>query len=288
MKIALSTVACSDWTLERIVTLAEEAGYEGIDHRTFGHGSTGLVYDPCLVGPSKVRRLLGAHGLESSGLATSIRYDAPVFPPVLGRVITDFEASVKQTKAMVRVAASIECPNVRVYAFELPRGESRASGLRRIMQRLDMALATARHTGVRLVLENGGSFPLASDIAEIIARVNNPLLMAGYNPAVGFAAGEDVVEAVRTLGRSLAVVKLKDLRGTEIVPIGSGEVPLERMTTALVKSGFGGWAVVEWDRMWMQDAPDPSATLQGAAATAYRWVGAAQAAARSERTPAMA
>ena len=288
MKIALSTVACSDWTLERIVTFAEEAGYEGIDHRTFGHGSTGLVYDPCLVGPGKLRGLLGAHGLESSGLATSIRYDHPVFPPVLGRVLTDYEASVKQTKSMVRVAASIECPYVRVFAFELPNGERRAGGVRRIQERLEMALTTARHTGVKLVLENGGSFPLASDIAEIIERIDNPLLTAGYNPIAGLAFGEDPVEAVRTLGRSLSVVKLKDHRGGEPVAIGSGEVPLERMVGELIRGGFTGWGVVEWDRLWMKDAPDPTGTLQASAATAYRWVGAAQAAARSDRSPAMA
>ncbi|MEM1185881.1 MAG: TIM barrel protein [Planctomycetota bacterium] len=288
MKIALSTVACTDWTLERVVTFAEEAGYEGIDHRTFGHGSTGLVYDPCLVGPTKLRGLLSAHGLESSSLATSVRYDAPVFPPVLGRVVTDFEASVKTTKAMVRVAASIECPNVRVWGFELPKGERRASGLRRILQRLEMALTTARHTGVKLVLENGGSFPLASDLAEIIARVGNPLLQASYNPAVGHAAGEDVVEAVRSLSGSLALVKLKDLRGNEPVALGAGDVPLEPLVGELVRRGFGGWGVVEWDRLWMKGAPDPSSTLRASAATVYKWIGAAQATARAGRAAAMA
>lgn len=290
MKIALSTVACSDWTIERIVTFAEEAGYEGIDHRTFGHGSTGLVYDPCLVGPAKLRGLLGSRGLESSSLATSIRYDAPVFPPVLGRVITDFEASVKATKAMVRVAASIECPNVRVFLFELPKGESRASGLRRILQRLEMALTTARHTGVRLVLENGGSFPLAADLAEIIDRVNHPLLKASYNPAVARAFGEDPIDGVRTLGDMLALVKLKDLRGHEPAPIGSGELPLERLVGELIRRRFTGWGVVEWDRLWFRDPEraqaDPSSTLQGAAATIYKWIGAAQATARSDRTAA--
>ncbi|MEM7755677.1 MAG: TIM barrel protein [Planctomycetota bacterium] len=291
MKIALSTLACSDWTLEHIVTFAESAGYEGLDHRTFGHGSTGLVYDPCLVGPGKLRGLLGAHGLESSSLATSIRYDAPVFPPVLGRVISDYEASVKATKSMVRTAASIECPHVRVFAFELPKGESRSSGLRRIQQRLEMALTTARHTGVKLVLENGGSFPLASDLAEIITRINNPLLMACYNPVVGHAAGEDIVQAVRMLGRMLAIVKLKDLRGLEPVAIGDGDVPLEPMIGELVRRKFNGWGVVEWDRLWFKDSEkavsDPTAVLEASAATAYKWVGAAQATARGA-TPAMA
>jgi sugar phosphate isomerase/epimerase len=280
MRIALSTVACPQWSLEKIVAFADEAGYEGIEHRTFGHGSTGLVYDPCLVGPQKVRRLLGAHGLESASLATSIRYDDPVFPPVIGRVLTDFEASVKQTKSMVRVAASIECPNVRVFAFELPKGESRASGLRRIEERLRLALTTARHTGVRLVLENGGSFPLASDLAEIIDRIGNPLLRASYNPIAAIIAGEDPVEGVRTLGRSLAVVKLKDFKDTSPCPIGEGGASSEAMVRELIARGFDGWGVIEWDRMWLDDLADPEDALRNDAATAYRWIGAAQAARR--------
>ncbi len=282
MKIALSTVACTDWTLERIVAFAEEAGFEGLEHRTFGHGSTGLVYDPCLVGPQKVRRLTNAHGLENACLATSIRYDEPVFPPVLGRLLQDFERSVKQTKSMVRVAASIECGLVRVFGFELPKGERRASGLRRIRERLELALTTARHTGVKLVLENGGSFPRAEDLAEIIDAISNPLLVAGYNPLVAWASGEDPIAGVKTLANRLALVKLKDAKAGHPVAIGTGEVPLQPMVGELVRRGYRGWATVEFDRLWWPDAGQPEHAVTEGVASVYRWMGAAQG---QRRTP---
>ncbi|MEM0983404.1 MAG: TIM barrel protein [Planctomycetota bacterium] len=276
MKTAFSTVACPDWTLAEVADFAAETGFDGVELRTFGHNDTTMLCEPCLTGQKKVRDLFEDAGVEPAALATSIRYDAPVFPPIAGRIIGDFNKPVRETKNMVEVATSIEAPYVRVFAFELPKGESRKSGLRRIMERIDLALTTARHTGTRLLLENGGSFPLAEDLAEIIERANNPLIAAAYSPAVAYMAGEDPAQGVKLLGRSLASIKLRDRRDGTPVALGSGEIPNEAAVRAAAERGYDGWLTIEWDRIWMPMLESPREVLPKSLATLYAWTGREQ------------
>lgn len=272
MKPAFSTVACPDWTIDEVIPFASRAGYLGVEFRSFGPAASDLACEPFLTGHEKTRGLLAEHGVEAAAIATSIRYDQPVFPPVLGRVFGDFERPVRDTRAAVLEAGAIECPFVRVFAFELV-GESRKSGTRRIIQRLDLAARTARHTGVRLLLENGGSFPTAADVMNLIDRVGSPFIAAAYSPAVAAMAGEDPGEGVRLLGPVLGSVKLRDMAGGRPAPLGEGELGVESFVRSLADSGYAGWAVYEHDRLWWPDLPDPSDTLTDAARKLFRWSG---------------
>ena len=272
MHTAFSTIACPDWTLDRAVAFAAEAGFDGLELRTFGHHGSPLLCEPCLTGPTKIRDLFEDEGVRPAALATSIRYDAPVVPPILGRVFGDFEKPVRQTKQMVEVATSIEAPYVRVFPFELPEGESRRSGVRRIVERLTLAATTARHTGVRLLLENGGSFPLAEDLVELIDRVGGPLVAAAYCPAVAHAAGEDPVAGVRVLGSRLESVKLRDCDGPTPVPLGAGSIPNRPVVEELERLGYEGWCTIEWDRLWLPKLDPPEHVLERSLAAFYSWI----------------
>lgn len=271
MKTAISSIACPDRTLAEVVALARSLDINGVELRTFGDDSAHFAADPCLTSFPKVRRLFQEAGIEAACLATSVRFDAPISPPIIGRVIGDPNRSVRQVRRMIEVAAQIECPFVRVFAFELAGKESRRSGLRRIVERLTLAAACARNTGVRLVLENGGSFPTAEDLTEIISRVGSPLISAAYNPAVAQAVGEDPVKGVEALGSSLETVKLKDFEGTTAVPIGRGEMRCRETVEALTRAGFAGWVVLEWDRLWLRDLAPAEEVLPAMVDDLYRW-----------------
>ncbi|MEL6328671.1 MAG: sugar phosphate isomerase/epimerase family protein [Planctomycetota bacterium] len=271
MRIAFSTVACPEWTLDRAIEFAGEHGFDGLEMRTFGHASFEFVPEPSQTGSAKLRDLFEDAGVEPAVLATSIKYSDPVLPPVLGRVIGDFDRPVRETKHMVEVAARSECPFVRVFGFEFEPGEGRKSGLRRIGQRLELALKTARHTGVRLLLENGGSFNTSSDLLELIEMCESPLLAASYSPAAAMSAGEDPVEGLRRLGSRLEVVKLKDFDEGRPVPIGTGEIPNEEVVRELAARGYRGWCSIEWDRAWLPDLEDPTRVLPRSLDTVRGW-----------------
>jgi sugar phosphate isomerase/epimerase len=273
-KTAFSTVSCWDWTLDQVCRSAAEWGYDGIEMRTFGAGSTQFACDPALTSDEKVRRILGQNGIEPAVLASSVGFGEPIRPPVLGRVFRDTERSVREAKGVIELAARLECPLVRVFGFEYPRTEKRKSALRRITERLSLAADAARNTGVRIVVENGGSFNSAEDLNELVRGVNSNLVGAAYSVSVGAAADDDPAEAVTLLGDRLWVCKLRDRDDDHrLRPIGEGTVPCRTFVEALAKAEFSGWMVVEWDRAWVPGLAAAETVLPGTLERIYEWSG---------------
>lgn len=277
MKLAFSTVACPTWTLDRAIDLARRLGYVGVDLRSLGPADPTLACDPCHTDGAKIREWGEEAGVGIAGVSTSVRFDAPVWPPVIGRVCGDFDAPVRACRGMVGVARGVGADYVRVFGFELRPGEDRERGSRRVVERVSLAATTARHTGVRLAVEGGGSFATARRLIELVDRVSDPLVGVGYAIGPAAAAGDDPARAILELGDRLAFVKITDLRDGRPVPIGEGDLPIEETIAALARARFGGWVVVEWPRLWMPELADPEGVLARAAERLYAWSSSADA-----------
>lgn len=273
VKPAFSSVSCPEWPFERILAAAGEWGYERVELRTFGDGSRGFASEPALTGPDKIRLMVRESGIEIACAATGLRFDDPIRPPLLGLVIGDQERSVRQAKDTIDLASSIECPLVRVFAFEFG-SDSRAAATRRIASRLAMVLDHARNTGVRVVVENAGSFATATHLAALLDAVDHPLLGAAYSSAVAHAAGEDPAIGINVLGDRLWLARLRDLRKGRPCLIGDGDLPCRPFVEALAASGFSGPLLIDWDRAWIPGLEDPENILPAALARLYNWVGA--------------
>lgn len=271
IKACFSTVACHDWTLDRVIELASQWGACGIELRTSGTGANQFACDPVLTSEVKIRAMHARAGVEPVCLATPIRFDEPVRPPVIGRVFGDYEASANEAKCAIDLAGRFGCPFVRVFGFEIQSGEKRTRALDRIISRLNIAIDHARNTGVRLVIENGGSFQTAAQISEIIDCASSPLLGASYSMAVAFGAGEDPQAGVNVLGDRLWVAKVKDSSHGRPVGLGDGDLPCEDFVRALSESGFVGPVVFEWDRAWIAGLEEAGEVVPAALERITQW-----------------
>mgnify|MGYP001496022032 CR=1 FL=1 len=280
MKLAFSTVACPEWTLDRVASYGASGEYDGVELRSFGHGSTQIACDPAMTASAKVRSMLEGAGLAAASIATGCRFDEVIFPPVIGRAFADTDRSVREAKSALHMAAAIESGFVRVFAFEHRKGGG-AGSERLIIERLGMLADAARNTGVKVVLENGGSYPGGADVARLIAEVNHPLLGAAYSPLAAAACEEDPILGVNALADRLWMVKLKDQRDGNACPIGEGELNCRGLVEHLSANRFGGWVVIEWDRLWRPELSAPESVLAEAATRVRLWAAHAKAAARS-------
>ncbi|MBY0312779.1 MAG: sugar phosphate isomerase/epimerase, partial [Phycisphaerales bacterium] len=172
LKPAFSTVACPDWLLREVAERALKLGFEAVELRTFGDDSRRFACDPAMTGEAKVRSMFLERGVEISSLATGVRFDEPVWPPVVGYFSDHVERAVREGKRAVDLAVGLECPLVRVFGFEFPAREKRAAAISRIARRLGKVVDHADKSGVRVVVENGGSFATADELLELIAAVN--------------------------------------------------------------------------------------------------------------------
>lgn len=272
MKPAFSTVACPEWTLDQVARHAESWGYLGVELRTFGNGSTSLACDPALTGAAKVRTMFRRAGVSICSLATGVRFDDPITPPLLGQLL-DHEQSVREGKSAVDLAVQLECPFVRVFAFELNGHEKRSSAVARIVDRLAKVADHCRNSGVRLILENGGSFCRSADISEIIDKVNSPMLAAAYSPAVAATANEAPVAGINVLGDRILIAKFKDYKAGQPCALGEGDLHAREAAASLVSAGFTGWGVFEYDRVWFPAAADVDGVMSRSAKTLFEWSG---------------
>lgn len=276
MKPIFSTVACPDWTLSRIAAAAEAAGYLGVELRTFGSGSTRFAGDPALTAPEKTRQTFAQRGIEIACLATGVRFDAR--QSLIAHALSTPEPSVGEVKWAVDLAARLETPLVRVFGFEFDPSERRSSALARICDRLTLAVATARNTGVRLVVENGGSFATAATLAELLDRVDHPLLGFAYSPAVGAQAGETLANALNVLGERILAVKLRDYKAGVPCVLGDGDLNPAAAVHTLAEDEFKGYVVVEHEAAWLNAASPRSAAetermLTISARRVFEWMG---------------
>ncbi len=276
-KPSFSTVACPNWTLARVAQEAARAGFLGVELRTFGDASREFACEPALTDSAKVRRLLGEHGVEIVSLGTSAAFDKQVWPPVMGNVFGDNEEAIRLAKRAIDLAVALECPLIRVFGYQIPGGEKRKAAVARIVDRLKKVVDHADRTGVKVAVENGGSFNTAAELRELIDAVSSPLLGAAYNIAAAHDAGESPVQGLTVLGDKLLSVKLKDLREGKPVLPGQGTVPMQAFVKALVASRFSGPAIYEWDRAWMPQLAAPEQVLPVAARTIFQWIAEVQA-----------
>jgi len=262
MKAAFSTLACPAWTLDRVVESARAWGYHGVELRTFGFGPSDLACDPCHTSAEKVARTFAAQGLTPLCLATGLRFDSRIWPPLIGRALGDHEAPIRQVRRIAQAASEIGASFVRVFGFEIPAGHTRSGGLRLIAQRLNLAAQGCRNTGVRLLIENGGSFRTSAEMLELLEETDaGNLLAVSLAPDVCRAAGEEPGDALRALGDRVELVRLR----VKPEAAGSCGCGIGCEADGLADAGYAGWAVIEADALWTMPGRDPS-TLVAAGA----------------------
>jgi len=277
IRLAFSTVACPNWTLEHAVNTAAELGFVGLELRSFGQGGTEFACDPALTSAAKVRRMFIEAGIEPAMIASGVRFDAPVFPPVLCHVLPSSEASIREGRHMVQVASDVGAPFLRVFAFDIHGREGRRNAIRRITERLFKVCDYARGRDVMILIENGGAFPKAEDLVEIMNKVPSPLLGACYDALTAVEAKEDPAAGCAMLGSRLRALRLRDSRDGAPCRLGKGILPGREVLKALRASdeewGTDPWLTYSWDRAWISELSPAEEVLPAAYAQMSDWAG---------------
>jgi len=274
MKIAFSTLACPQWTLAEAAEHASAMGYLGLEMRSFLSPMERMASDPMSMEPAEVDSIFDDAGIAPVCLATSVKFDKMVEPPLIGRIFVNEEAGVSDAKRFVDHADRAGVKFVRVYGCDLPAVEPRSWSMRRVTERLKLAAQTCRNTDVRLLLENAGSFPRASDLRTLIETVDSQWLGASYNITAAVQGGECPMEGFKAIADYARIVRIGDIDADgEPVPLGTGEFPLAKFVALLGEMGYKGWIVYEYPKLWKPELSDDArSVLTHAAETLYSWI----------------
>ena len=269
LRLAFSTVACPEWTMQQVVERATEYGYEGVELRTLGAGSTSLACDPALSDPAKTAKCFEQAGVEPVCLSTSAALhhrDTTAAHQTKGQLTRDLE-----------LAAAIGCRLVRVFGYEAETGRDRTAAIERIAANVRPVAERAGALGIELLFENGGSFNNGKEWWWLLNLVNHPMVGMCWNVANAAAAGEQPIVSVPVLNTRIKLAKVKDTKlgqGSGFVPLGEGDVDVEMFVKRLMGIGYDGYVTVEWDRLWLSSLAPAEQYLPDARQRLKSWMDA--------------
>ena len=269
LRLAFSTVACPDWTMQQVAERAAEYGYEGVELRTLGAGSTSLSCDPALSDPAKTAKCFEQAGVEPICLSTSVSLhyrDTTAAYQAKGQLTRDLE-----------LAAAIGCRLVRVFGNEAEIGRDRNAAIERISANVGPMAERAAALGLELLFENGGSFNSGKEWWRLLNLVNHPMVGMCWNVANAAASGEPPIVSVPVLNTRIKLAKVKDTKlgeGSGFVPLGDGNVDIEMFVKRLMGIGYNGYITVEWDRLWFSSLAPAEEYLPDALSRLKSWMDA--------------
>ena len=259
MKLSFSTLACPDWTMPQIISMASAAGYDGIELR-FVENEDSLWKLPDFNGKElqTTRRALSDFGLAISCVDTSCRFHFPD-EQERGRWIDEGER-------MADLAAALGAPGIRVFGDKIQAGANRTMTRSWIAESIRKLAEKTAYKGIEVWIETHGDFADASETAAILTE--SGVLQSGvvWDPANCFIDSQErPMEGAARLGASIRHIHIKDLftsgNGWKPVLTGEGNFPLSEVQSALSKLGYNRFVSFEWERKWHPEIPDATIAL---------------------------
>jgi sugar phosphate isomerase/epimerase len=257
MKLAFSTLGCPKWSLDDILRNAVAYGYEGVELRGL-QDEMFLPKHPALTPENReaTRRRFHDAGLAIVALGSSARLGVPE---------SEWRKQEDETKAYAELAASLQCPVVRVFGGNIPQGMSRETYFALVAERLQKLAEFARPMKVTMALETHDALVKATDVATILAKVTADNAGCVWDVHHSVRAGETPEQSVNALGKRIVATHLKDSVRMDgrirYVPTGQGDIPLRDAIKALRRVGYQGFLTFEWEKRWHPDIEEPEVVL---------------------------
>ncbi|MFE3555259.1 sugar phosphate isomerase/epimerase family protein [Streptomyces sp. NPDC059193] len=246
MKYAFSTLGLPGTGLDRSAALAAHHGFDGLELRA--HPEEPLHPGSPPAERTAGRRTLTAAGVRVLGVAGYAKVAAAgADEPVLAEL-----------RALVRLAADLEAPYVRVFpgGRDLPEAAADANAVRR----LRAAAPFAERHGVRILLETHDSHRTGAAAARVLDRVGHSGAGALWDVLHTWLGGETPERSRQALAAHLGYVQVKDVASAQqLTPLGlgAGVLPLaEAVAQAVAATAGEGWLCWEYEKRWYPEAAE--------------------------------
>lgn len=257
MKISFSTLACPDWSWEKILDEAQRLGYDGIEIRGIKRVLDFGGMEPFF--PQNINKTMGQlreKNLEISCLDTSCTFAEEA----------KFEKSLEEGKEAIDLAQKLNCKFIRVFGDSIPDKNKEAEILNRIASGLNKLGDHAKGKGVTVLVETHGDFSTGDGMLKLLKHVTSKdvaVLWDVTNAYVDF--GESIAVTFNKLSAHIKHTHLKDAKGkypnAELCLFGQGELTAKEMVSLLSSINYDGWLSLEWEKMWHPELEEPEIAL---------------------------
>lgn len=258
--LSFSTLGCPKWTFDQILKCTVESGYDGIELR----GILGELYLPkCPELNSKeniaeTRKRVEDKGKRFVDLGSSATLH---FPEGAER-----QKNLDDGKRFIDLAHDLNCPNVRVYPNNFPKGQAHDKTIDLIIKGLIELGNYAKDSHVCVLMETHGEVLWSDLLLRIMKAAEHPnvgLVWDIFN--MWSVTKESPAIAHEKLKKYIHHVHVKDAKIVDgknnFVMLGVGETPLAEAFKALTKSKYKGYYSFEWEKMWHPEIDEPENVL---------------------------
>ncbi|HEY3380047.1 MAG TPA: sugar phosphate isomerase/epimerase family protein [Armatimonadota bacterium] len=250
MQLAFSTLGCPEWTLARILEVARREGFAGIEFHGL-LGSLDLAQAPEFTSAhiAETRAQLRAAGVQAACLAC----DMPLMSAVGDEV--DRRQALSTVEAYLDMAKAVDAPFVRIPCGALPVTLLPAEVTERAINVLRLLGDFAQARGVTLLLDTRDAFTDSRVLEELLRLTRHRAIRALWDLESTYRqAGESPAQTIAHLGTEIRYVLLKDSvlnadgEQVTLVPVGTGELPIDAALHALRAQGYASFLTLEWEK----------------------------------------
>jgi sugar phosphate isomerase/epimerase len=175
-------------------------------------------------------------GLDVSGTSVGNNFCLPPGP--------ERDKQLELVRTWVDNAATMDAPVIRIFAGNVPKGESEDEAVERAVEGIKASLPYAAEHGVTLALENhGGITSTPAQLLKLVKAIDAPNF--GVNLDTGNFRGEDPYAELAELAPYAVNVQVK----TEISRKGQKKEPadLSKFIEILREAKYSGYVVLEYE-----------------------------------------
>lgn len=275
LKLSYSTLGCPNWTLEQIVKNAVEMGFDGVDFRGLMEDLDITQSKAFTTNLAATKQLFADNDVAISGIATSARF-----------ATEDKDALQQQfdeAKRNMELAAKLDTHILRVYGGRVPDGHTVDSILPALVENLRTIGDVAEQFDVTLALETHDDWTDSNVFARLMREVDHPrvkVLWDLHHPFRSMGEAPELTHA--NLSPYTVSIHVKDSvplpkgdghRHHQYVFLGEGDVPVKTMLDMLVASGYDGYAILEWEKRWIPNLPEPEQAFPQYVKKMREWLG---------------
>ncbi len=261
MKLAISTLACKNWTLAYTLDICNTYGIDALELRTGLNDWSDVNMPPAA--QQEVHAMCQASGVSVCDIGTGIllNHDDP--------------AATEELHASITLAHTLGATGLRIMLGHFwDRHSEHAhtppcdlAGMRAWLLRADRLLA---QEGLELWLETHNEYATGQSLRELLSSLQTDHIKLLWDFMHPLEVGERAEDTLRYMGRDLVHVHIKDGRPFEdpdfsrwrYTALGKGDIPIADMVRLLLANGYDGYFSLEWESLWrseLEGIPNESA-----------------------------
>ena len=258
MKTSFTTLACPDWTIDRVIDVAVENKYDAIDFR--GYLDVVEVIDsPHFQGESlrEMAARVKDAGLEVSCLSSSANMTTPT--------AADRAEQLDKMRRYAELCKAFDCHQVRIFGGAV---KDIADPIAFAAETLVKASEIARDAGIMFGVETHDAWTNTEMLRSALSAAGDPegigLVWDLQHP--WYFSGEEPEVSARNLAGKICNTHWKDLVRTpdgnyRLCLVGEGELPIAKLYAALKSTGYNGWLTFEWEKRWHPEIEEPEISI---------------------------